>query len=239
MRIRVVLVEPEGAINVGFTARLCMNFGVSELFLVNPKASIEEALNYAAKARDFLVNARIVDDLGKALSGVSISASTTGIGYSKGDYLRQSIELRNFVEVLKSRSVDSIAILFGRESTGLTREEISMTDFVITIPAHPDYSILNLSHSVGIVLYELYTSLGGVYSNIPPRASGEKIRLIHRLIDEAVDSIKVSGEKSLRIKRSLKAVMTRGMPSEYEARQIVYFFRKILRKISGELQYSP
>ncbi|MEM1643654.1 MAG: TrmH family RNA methyltransferase [Desulfurococcaceae archaeon] len=224
MRVRVILVEPEGAINIGFTARLCMNFGVYELFLVNPKASIEEALNYAARARDLLMKAIVVDDLSKA------------IGYSKGDYLRQSIELRNFIEVLKSRPVDSIAILFGRESTGLTREEISMTDFVITIPAHPDYPILNLSHSVGIVLYELYTSLGGAYSNVPPRASGEKIKLIHKLIDDVAASIKVSEEKALRIKRSLKAVIARGMPSEYEARQIIYFFRKILRRISGGLQ---
>ncbi len=239
MRIRVVLVEPEGAINVGFTARLCMNFGVDELFLVNPKASIEEALNYAAKAADLLMKAGVVDDLSKALSGVSVSASTTGIGYSKGDYLRQSIELRNFVEVLKRRPVDSIAILFGRESTGLTREEMSITDFVITIPAHPNYPILNLSHSVGIVLYELYTSLGGAYSNIPPRASGEKIKLIHRLIDEVTASIRVSEEKALRIKRSLKAVITRGMPSEYEARQIMYFLRKILRRAGEKLQRSP
>ncbi len=234
MRIRVVLVEPEGAINVGFTARLCMNFGVDELFLVNPRASIVEAVSYAAKAVDLLMNAKVVGDLSEALSGVSVSASTTGIGYSKGDYLRQSIELRKFVEVLKRRPVDSIAILFGRESTGLTREEISMTDFVITIPAHPNYPILNLSHSVGIVLYELYTSLGGAYSNIPPRASGEKIGLIHRLIDEVAASIRVSEEKALRIKRSLKAVVTRGMPSEYEANQIAYFLRKILRRMGGE-----
>ncbi len=96
MKIRVVLVGVEGPVNLGFIARTCVNFGVDELFLVNPRADLEEALIYSAKAKDFLRRAVIVDDLGKAIEDVDLSVATTAKGYSRGDALRQSIDLVSF-----------------------------------------------------------------------------------------------------------------------------------------------
>ncbi len=230
MIVRVVLVEPEGSINLGFVARLCMNFSADELYLVNPKASIEEALEYASKAKDFLLNAVIKTSVNEAIEDIDLVIATTGKGSGRSDYLRQAISLKDFISILKQRSPDSIAILFGRESTGLTREELSLADYLVTIPANPVYPILNLSHAVAIILYELFIFRGLYTNNIPPRASKDQIIEIYKLIDELTIKT-VHRDKAYRISRVLRTVIGRGMPSEYEARQIMYLLRKVLRKI--------
>ena len=230
MIVRVVLVEPEGPINLGFIARLCMNFDVDELYLVNPRASIEEALEYASRAKDYLLNAVIKLSINETISDVDLVIATTGKGASRGDYLRQSVSLRDFISLLKQRLPSSIAVLFGRESTGLTREELGLADYLVTIPASSKYPILNLSHAVAIILYELFIFRNLFSNNIPPRASREQIKEIYQLIDKLTIRT-VHRDKAYRISHVLKTVIGRGMPSEYEARQIMYLLRKVLRKI--------
>ncbi len=230
MKVRVVLVEPEGSINLGFIARLCMNFDADELYLVNPKASIEEALEYASHARDYLLGAVIKNSLQEAIDGVDLVVATTGKGAGKGDYLRQAVSVRDFIDLLGQRIPGSIAVLFGRESTGLTREELGVADYIVTIPASPRYPVLNLSHAVAIVLYELFLFRGRRYMNVPSRASRGRIVEINALIDDLVYRL-VHESKAYRIAHVLKTVISRGMPSEYEARQIVYLLRKVLREI--------
>ncbi len=231
MKLAVVLVEPEGAVNLGFIARLCMNFSVDELVLVNPKADLEEALIYAAKAKEYLRSSRITSDLEEALSGYELVVATTGKGYSEGDYLRQAIPLHSFLEILSSRSVGSLALVFGRESTGLTRDELSKADYLVTIPASPRYPILNLSNAVAIILYELYVLRGIASENIPPRAPREQIELLTELLGEIIGKLGIHEDKALRLKHVFETVIKRAMPSEYEARQIIYVLRRVLRKI--------
>lgn len=230
MIVRVVLVEPEGSINLGFIARLCMNFSVDELYLINPKASVDEALEYASKAKEFLLNAVIKNAINEAIEDIDLVIATTGKGSGRGDYLRQAISLKDFISLLKQRSPSSIAILFGRESTGLTREELSLADYLVTIPASSKYPILNLSHAVAIILYELFIFRDIYANNIPPRASKDQVMEIYKLIDELTIKV-IHRDKAYRISHVLKTVIGRGMPSEYEARQITYLLRKVLRKI--------
>ncbi len=231
MKIRVVLVGVEGSVNLGFVARTCMNFSVEELVLVNPRASIDEALQYTAKASSYLHSSRVVDSIDEAVEGCDLVVATTGKGYSVGDYLRQAISLKEFIDLIRSRRVDKLAILFGRESTGLTRNELLKTDFLITIPANPEYPILNLSHAVAIVLYELWVFRSTRVSNIPPRASADILDDIGGLVEEVVSRIGVSSEKAYRINRVLKRLIHRSMPSQYEARLLRYVLRRVLRRI--------
>lgn len=231
MIVRIVIVEPEGSINIGFIARLCMNFGINELYLVNPKASIEEALEYASKARNFLLNNVVVKtSIDDAIKDIDLIIATTGKGSGRGDYLRQAISLKDFISIIKQRAPRSMAVLFGRESTGLTRKELSLADYLVTIPASPKYPILNLSHAVAIILYELFIYREMHANNIPPRASKDKLMEINRLVDELTARV-VHRDKAYRLGYVFKTVIGRGMPSEYEARQIIYLLRKVLRKI--------
>ncbi len=155
-RIRVVLVGTEGEINLGFIARLVKNFDADELVLVNPRVSIgEEALRFAAHAKDVLLErTRIVASLDEALKDVSLSACTSARVGQKTDVLRHPVTPWELAE--KASGYESVAVVFGRESTGLTREELLKCDLLVSIPASRTYPVLNLSHAVAIVLYELF-----------------------------------------------------------------------------------
>lgn len=234
MKIRVVLVGVEGPVNLGFIARTCVNFGVDELFLVNPRADLEEALIYSAKAKDFLRRAVIVDDLGKAIEDVDLSVATTAKGYSRGDALRQSIDLVSFTEILREQPVDRLALIFGRESTGLTREELGRADYLVTIPANPEYPVLNLSQSVAVFLWELWKIRGLEASNVPPRASREEIELLQRIINEITARVIGDEEKRRRVYMVVTRIIMRARPTRYDARMLTYWFRRILNKISTQ-----
>jgi len=127
----VVLVEPEGEYNVGFIARLSKNFQVDELVIVRPKADLSKAKEFSAKGSDFLERARVTDSYDEALEGVDLKIATSSIADSKGDILRKSITPWEAAELTMSKRV---ALVFGRESVGLTREEIAKTDFLLTHP---------------------------------------------------------------------------------------------------------
>ncbi|WP_440058945.1 RNA methyltransferase [Thermogladius sp. 4427co] len=234
MIVRVVLVGVEGAFNLGVVARTCMNFGVEELYLVNPRADLNEALNYAARAREYLSKAVIVDDLKKALEGVDLSASTSDEGFARGDPLRQALPLGDFVEMVKSKGFNRVAIVFGRESTGLTREEIASTDILVTIPASPTYPALNLAQAVAIVLWELWKARSTQPANIPPAASRESLEKLAEAFDSLVDKAISPEDKRKRIKTVARRVVFKSNLSDLEAKILLYLVKKIERKLEGK-----
>ncbi len=147
--MRVVLVEPEYAGNIGRIARIMKNFGAEELYLVNPRADhlSVEARRYAMRAQDILENAVVVEDLSRALKGTRIG--TTAVTGRYRNLFSPELLSRNFS--IKS----NISLVFGRESSGLTREELGMMDFLVRIPTRKEYRALPLPVAVGILLYEL------------------------------------------------------------------------------------
>ncbi len=232
MHVRVVLVGVEGSINLGFIARTCVNFAVEELYLVKPRADLEEAKRYAAKAVDMLDKAVVVNDLEEAISGVDLVVATTAKGYSRGDVLRQAIPIRSFVELLRGKNV-KLAVLFGRESTGLTRSELEKADFLITIPANPTYPVLNLSQAVAIILWELWNIRRVTASNIPPPADRRSVEELLNLIKKASILVLGQEEKVRRVYEIWRKVLWRAQLSSYEVRLLYYWMQRVLSRLSG------
>lgn len=231
VNVRVVLVGIEGPVNLGVIARTCMNFGVRELYLVNPVASIEEAYRFAAKGRELLNRSIVVASLEEALKGVDVTVATSAIGYSEGDVLRQAISLEDFVNTVLPR-VEKIALIFGRESTGLTREELSRADFLVTIPASREYPVLNVSQSVAIFLWEIWKKTSQATStNVPPRASREELERLVAIFNEVINRVVPSADKRERCLVTLKRIIHRSRPSTYETKVLHYLARRVVRKI--------
>lgn len=216
--------------NLGFIARICMNFDADELFLVRPRANIQEAIPYAVHAADYLRNAVIVDRLRDALRGVELSVATSGKGAGKGDYLRQAVPARYFAEHIYP-AYRSVALVFGRESTGLTREEIEMTDMLVTIPASPRYPILNLSHAVAILLYEIRLARGLPANNLPEPADRDEIKALTGIVEETMRLLGIHEDKRTRLRRIVETMLYRARPSAYEARGLRYLAYKILGRL--------
>lgn len=230
VEVRIVLVGIEGAVNLGVIARTCINFDVKELYLVNPAASLEDALKFSARGSDLLSRSVIVDSLEKAFEGVDIVAATSAIGYSEGDALRQAISLEDFVDKVVPRA-RKIAIVFGRESTGLTREELSKADFLVTIPANPEYPVLNVSQAVAIFLWELWKRTEIKPVNVPPRATREDLEKVLNTISEVTALTITAEDKRRRCDLVWRRLLLRSVPSVYETRVLLYWARKVLRKL--------
>ncbi len=154
--LKVILVEPNGPLNVGSIARLCSNFNVSELRLVSPNCDINssESRRMAMKGISYLNNCKIYESLRNALEDCNLVLATCGrISLSKKENQTSLPEVSEWLNNFKN--IGNLAIIFGREDRGLSNDELLLAQKVFTIETQNNPS-LNLSHAVSIVLYELY-----------------------------------------------------------------------------------
>ena len=154
--LKVILVEPNGPLNVGSVARLCSNFDVDELRIVSPKCDIFslEAKKMALKGQRFLDHCKIFDNLEKAIFDCDLVLASCGrIDISKNSFFETSEDILNWT--LSFKKIKNLAIIFGREDRGLTNSELLLANKTFNIPTSQNNPSLNLSHAVSIVLYEL------------------------------------------------------------------------------------
>jgi TrmH family RNA methyltransferase len=156
MKLRVVLVEPKYEGNIGSIARLMKNLGFNELVLVNPCEIDCFGLAMAAHARDCLESARTVSTLREAVFGASLIVGSTGVrGLNTDEHLRvPALSPKDLASRLFGKD-GLVALLFGREDNGLSKEEIRSCDMVVSVPTDKEYPIMNVSHAAAIILYEL------------------------------------------------------------------------------------
>lgn len=151
--LRIILVEPAGALNVGSVARIMKNMGLTQLVLVKPHCDPlgEEARQMAVHADDILTNARQVDSLTEALVGCQRAIATTA------RVRTPALALESPREALPWLISDHLhtALIFGPEDRGLSNQELNYAQRFIYIRSNPDYPSLNLAQAVAICAYEL------------------------------------------------------------------------------------
>tara|TARA_Y100001978_G_C23599787_1_gene388155 strand:- start:117 stop:866 length:750 start_codon:yes stop_codon:yes gene_type:complete len=159
-KIKIILVEPSGNLNIGSIARLCANFNVDQLRIVSPRCDIYslETKKMAMKGIKFIEECNIYKSLLDSLSDCDLVLATCGrINYPK-ECEQDSLE--NITEwIANFKGVKNLAIIFGREDRGLTNRELLMAHKVFTVKTNKNFPSLNLSHAVSIVLYELSKNL--------------------------------------------------------------------------------
>ena len=154
--LKIILIEPNGPINIGSIARLCSNFNVDQLRIVSPKCDIYslETKKMALKGMKYITECTIYESLIDSISDCDLVLATCGrIDYQKGYELDSLENISSWTKNFKE--LKNLAILFGREDRGLTNKELLMAHKVFTIRTHKNFPSLNLSHAVSIVLYEL------------------------------------------------------------------------------------
>ena len=154
---RVVLVRPKIAANLGATARVMRNMGLSQLLLVAPEAdpADRQARQLSTQGEEVLNQARTIADLGEALADCVFVAGTSA--RTGGLYRRQSVSTPDQIMPLLVEKLDSgpAAVVFGPESSGLTDEEVTRCHYLIHVPTDDSYPALNLAQAVAICTYEL------------------------------------------------------------------------------------
>lgn len=153
-RTRIVLINTSHPGNIGSAARAMKTMGLSELYLVAPvEFPHPKAVEMAAGASDILDQAVVVDTLDEAIADCTLVVGTSARMRAIPWPL---LTPREMVEKVKREAPNSqTAILFGREQSGLSNDELQRCNIHISIPANPDYSSLNISAAVQVVAYEL------------------------------------------------------------------------------------
>ncbi len=155
--VRVVLVNTSHPGNIGGAARAMKNMGLSELVLVDPERFPDpDAVSRASGADDVLANARIVATLEEAIADCSLVLGTSArdrrIPWPVLDPRESADKVLDQLEQLPDAQ---IALVFGREDSGLTTDELQRCQYHVHIPSMPDFSSLNLAAAVQVLAYEL------------------------------------------------------------------------------------
>ncbi len=230
--ISVVLIEPEKEENVGRVARVMKNFGFRHLLLIEPKCNHvgNKALALASHADDLLHGATVA---GKdALLAFDYLVGTTAKLGKDSNIARVPLLPREAAKTITNKKLN-VGLLFGRESCGLTNEELMQCDILITIPTAKNYSTMNLSQAVGIVLYEIFAASGKehVASHINPAKKKDKDVLLSQ-INRILDSMEFpTNEKKETQRRVWKRVVGKAFLTKKEFMVMMGFFKKIRRKV--------
>lgn len=218
--LSIAVVEPEYEINLGYIARVMKNFELDNLLLINPKCNIEKAKIYATHGADILEKAKLVDM--DYLKNFNQLIGTTSIRATSANNI-----IRNSVSPEEVRLTDNSCILLGRESIGLTNEELAMCDIIITIECGK-YNTMNISHALAIILYELTKNR---FNKVNNAATREEIELLLNYVSLLSSKVGVSDHKKAKINYAFKRILGRATVTSKEVRLLIVLLRKCILAI--------
>ncbi len=149
--LSVTVVGAEYPVNLGYTARLMKNFGLGRLYLVDPKCDMRAASVYASHGSEVLERAEVVT-LAKVRRTHDFLLATTAVRARRGANVNRTT-VRPDEAVARMLASERASMVFGRDTTGLTNEELALCDLVTTVDTRTDYKTLNVSHAAAILLY--------------------------------------------------------------------------------------
>jgi len=230
-QFRVVLVEPLYEINIGFACRVMKNFGFKELCLVRPRTSItESSMIFAAKARDVLESAIIVDSLEDAVKDFDLKIGTTGKLAGPRNVLRSVVPPWHLHDLMKCEG--KVALIFGREDIGLTNQELSMCDVLVNIPTSEEYPVMNVTHAMAVILYELSKA------HIRPKVklANAKLREVAlKYFSDILELVEYPKEKEPKAKLAFKRILGKAFISQKEIQILLAFLHKVHLRLSSDV----
>lgn len=221
--IRIVLINTYHPGNIGAVARAMKNMGLSQLILVEPRVFPDpEATSRAAGAKDLLEQARVVETLEEAIAECHLVIGTSA--------RERTFDLPLLdIETAASQMIDEsqtgeIAILFGRETTGMTNQEMLACNRHLYIDANPEYPVLNISQAVQLVSYELYrharraqATPPGAGNKAAPHASQSEMALFYEHLETVLRKTSfIIPQHEGRVLDKLKRYFNRSRPERGE-----------------------
>ncbi|MCS3433006.1 tRNA/rRNA methyltransferase [Klebsiella sp. BIGb0407] len=174
MQLSIILVSPARAENIGAAARAMKTMGFTDLRIVASQAHSEPAARWVAHGSgDILDNIRHFDTLEEALTGIDFTVATTARSRAKFHYYATPEQLLPLLKE-KQQWVGQCALVFGREDSGLTNDELALADILTGIPMRADYPSLNLGQAVMVYCYQLS---GLILSTTPVQPSADSLQL--------------------------------------------------------------
>ena len=234
--IRIVLVETTHPGNIGGVARAMKNMMINDLYLVSPKIfPSADATARASGADELLASAVVCDSLPEAIADCEL---VFGASARHRTLSWPEVSPRECADKLaKDMGAQKVAIVFGRENSGLKNHELDVCQYLLNIPSNTDFSSLNLAAAVQVVCYELYVALGRQNENLvgdnnkDPVATAEQLEMYYEHLHQALIDIGFMHiDKSRSIMRRLRRIYNRTHLTVKE----VDILRGILRMSQGD-----
>ena len=228
MKTKIVLMNPEYPENLGLCARVMKNFDYDSLVLINPKCKIGKKAHKVAKHGNSVLKKTKIKNF-SYIKKFDYLIGTTAILGTDYNIPRNTINVEQLGNKLLKIKKSKIGLLIGRETIGLKNEEIELCDILVTIPASKKYPTLNISHSVAILLFEIFkkTNVDKSNSHINFATKKEKdviLKYISQILNKMNFSTK---EKKETQKKVWKRVIGKAMLTKREAFTVMGFLRKL------------
>ncbi|WP_147195077.1 tRNA/rRNA methyltransferase [Pantoea sp. MBD-2R] len=196
MRFPLILVAPARPENVGAAARAMKTMGFDELRIVNSQAHLDPAARRVAHgAGEILENATQWESLDAALADVDFSIATTARSRAKFRYYATPQQVESLLQE-KHHWIGCAALVFGREDTGLTNEELEQVDVLTGVPMAGDYPSLNLGQAVMVYCYQL-SALRQVTALQAEPADEQQLTALRQRANTLLSTLNVNDDQKL------------------------------------------
>ena len=247
--VDVVLVSPRNPLNIGAVARAMANFGFAHLTVVAPYAPHWREARSAVGAPELLQHAKECETLAEAVAGCALVVGTGTLTHRKPE--QRVVSLPGLAPIILEELSRGgrLALVFGPEKHGLTREDLSWCHLLVEIPTGPRQPSMNLGQAVAVCLYELASRAfpaadsNGEMSELRPLHSGElsrpaapsgKLDLLAGVIEQTMAAAHYSPVSMQAANRhDLRLLLRRLAPTERDTRRILGLFRRILWRMQG------
>ncbi len=243
--IEVVLVSPRNPLNIGAAARAMANFGFTRLTVVAPFAPHwAEAKQSAVGADSVLNNARETATLAEAIARCTFVLGTGTLTYRKAE--QPVVELPDVggLAISELQRGGRVAIVFGPEKRGLTRDDLALCHRLLVIPTNAQQPSMNLGHAVAVSLYELSArkatngvfemSSGSVPLRSPQPADSRDLDLLTSLVEETMRKAGYSPNAMQKANHhDVQLMLRRLQMSKKDTRRILGLFRRMSARMDG------
>jgi len=228
-QVRIVLCRPSHPGNIGSAARAMKAMGLTDLRLVAPERyPAKEAQWMATNAVDVLESARIHSTLGEAINDC---VAAFALSARPREWSPQVLDVRNAAAKAVEMN-DKVAFVFGSESAGLTNDEMFACQYLVHIPANPEFSSLNLAQAVQVVAYEvrMWVDVAMPFARVEKRATVEDLEGLYGHLEQAAVQSKFMAPNS-RLRERWRRLFSRVPAFE---REEVNILRGLLKALLHE-----
>jgi tRNA/rRNA methyltransferase len=235
--VHVVLVSPRNPLNIGAAARAMANFGFDQLTVVAPYTPHWREARSAVGAPDVLQNATESASIADAVADCTLVIGTGTLTHRKAE--QKVVELPALAPLVQDEFARGgrIALIFGPEKHGLTREDLSWCHLLVEIPTDAHQPSMNLGQAVAVCLYELASRAfsappAAPAEPLPPAARSGNLDLLAKVIEESMEGAGYSPRSMQDANRhDLRLLLRRLAPNERDTRRILGLFRRILWRL--------
>ncbi len=245
-RLLVVLVSPRNPLNIGAAARAMANFGFPRLAVVSPYSLHWREARSAVGAPTLLQNAVECASLAEAVAGCTLVAGTGTLAHRKPEQLVIPLPDLAALFLREAARGGRMALVFGPEKRGLTRDDLSFCHLLVQIPTVPEQPSMNLGQAVAVCLYDLISRANDPAKSAfdPPLpelqpdrgsnqpASSATLERLAGIVDQTMQASNYSpAEMRGANSHDLRVLLRRLALTEQDARRILGLFRRILWRI--------